>query len=157
MTTVAPSVRSILVALDECERAPLVFATGVMMARGLGAQLFIIRVLVIPPDIPPAAHTHPNRLEASIERDARADLRRLMESHPGVEYGPPIIIVAGDPWRHIVDTAKTFEVDLIIVGSRRHHGPLDRMLGTVAARVVNHADRNVLVVHEKGADRDTTS
>lgn len=55
MTSDAPSVRSILVALDESERAPLVFATGVMMARGLGAQLFVIRVLVIPPDIPPAA------------------------------------------------------------------------------------------------------
>jgi nucleotide-binding universal stress UspA family protein len=157
MTSAAPSVRSILVALDESERAPLVFATGVMMARGLGAQLFVIRVLVIPPDIPPAAHTHPKGLEASIERDARADLRRLMESHPGVEYGPPIVVVDGDPWRHIIDTAKTFEVDLIVVGSRRHHGRLDRVLGTVAARVVNHADRNVLVVHEKGADRNTAS
>ena len=157
MNSVAPSVRSILVALDESERAPLVFATGVMMARGLGAQLFVIRVLVIPPDIPPAAHTHPKGLEASIERDARADLRRLMESHPGVEYGPPIIIVAGDPWRHIIDTAKTFEVDLIVVGSRRHHGRLERVLGTVAATVVNHADRNVLVVQEKGVDRNTAS
>ena len=157
MTSVAPSVRSILVALDESERAPLVFATGVTMARGLGAQLFLIRVLVIPPDIPPAAHTHPDRLEASIERDARADLRTLMEAHPGVEYVPSIVIVAGDPWRNTLDTAKTFDVDLIVVGSRRHHGPVDRVLGTVAARVVNHADRNVLVVHEKGADRDTVS
>ena len=156
MTAIAPSVRSILVALDESERAPLVFETAVMMARGLGAQLFLIRVLVIPPDIPPAAHTQANGLDALIERGARAELLALMKAETRVQYGPAIVVV-GDPWRHIVNTAHTFDVDLIVVGSHRHHGRLDRALGTVAAKVVNHADRNVLVVHERGADRDKAS
>ena len=156
MTASMPSVRSILVALDESERAPLVFETAVMMARGLGAQVFLIRVLVIPPDIPPAAHTHPNGLEASMESEARADLLALMNSTSGVEFGPPIIFV-GEPWRNIVTTAHAIDVDLIVVGSHRHHGRLDRALGTVAAKVVNHADRNVLVVHRRGADREATS
>jgi nucleotide-binding universal stress UspA family protein len=31
---------------------------------------------------------------------------------------------------------------------------LDRVLGTVAAKVVNHADRNVLVVHERKRPQD---
>lgn len=154
MTGLAPSIRSILVALDESERAPLVFATAATMARALGAQLFLIRVLVIPPDIPPAAHVQPKGIEESLERDARAGLRALIESSPGIQHGPPIVIATGDPWRHIVDNARTFDVDLIVLGSRRHHGRLDRVLGTVAAKVVNHADRNVLVVLEKGADRD---
>src|SRR4029078_11833755 len=57
MTGIAPSVRSILVALDESVRAPLVFETAVMMARGLDAQLFLLCVLVIPPHIPPAPHS----------------------------------------------------------------------------------------------------
>jgi nucleotide-binding universal stress UspA family protein len=153
MTAIAPSVGSILVALDESERAPLVFETAVMMARGLRAQVHLIRVLVIPPDIPPAAHTHPNGVEAVIEGDARADLLALMNTTSGVQFGPPIIVV-GEPWRNIVSAARTFDVDLIVVGSHRHHGRLDRALGTVAAKVVNHADRNVLVVHERGAARD---
>ena len=38
-------------------------------------------------------------------------------------------------------------VDLIVVGNHRYHG-VERVLGTVASRVVNHADRNVLVVRE---------
>ena len=156
MTASMPSVRSILVALDESVRAPLVFETAVMMARSLDAQLFLIRVLVIPPDIPPAAHTHPNGLEASMESEARADLLALMNSTSGVEFGPPIIFV-GEPWRNIVTTAHAIDVDLIVVGSHRHHGRLDRALGTVAAKVVNHADRNVLVVHRRGADREATS
>lgn len=156
MTAIAPSVRSILVALDESVRAPLVFETAVMMARGLGAQLLLIRVLVIPPDIPPAAYTHPSGLEASIESEARADLVALMNSTSGVGFGPPMILV-GEPWRHIVSTAHTFDVDLIVVGSHRHHGRLDRAFGTVAAKVVNHADRNVLVVHRRGEDREVAS
>lgn len=151
-----PSIRSILVALDESERAGLVFATAVAMAEGLGAQVLLIRVLEVPPDIPPAAPTPPSGVEESLERGARAELQGLIESHPGVQYGSPIL-ATGDPWLHILRSARILDVDLIVVGSRRHHGRLERVLGTVAARVVNHADRNVLVVHEKGADRDAPS
>lgn len=151
-----PSICSILVALDESERAGLVFATAVAMAKGLGAQVFLIRVLEIPPDIPPAARTPPSGVEEALERDARAELQGLMESHPGVRFGSPTI-ATGDPWHYILRSARILDVDLIVVGSRRHHGRLERVLGTVAARVVNHADRNVLVVHEKGADRDAPS
>ena len=149
-----PSVRSILVALDESARAPVVFEAAVMMARSLGAHLILIRVLVIPPDIPPAARTYSNGLEVSMESAARADLLALINSSTGVEFGPPIIS-DGEPWRSIVSTAHNLDVDLIVVGSHRHHGPLYRALGTVASKVVNHADRNVLVVHQRGVSRES--
>jgi nucleotide-binding universal stress UspA family protein len=154
VTAAAPAVRSILVALDESARAGLVFATARLMAQALDAQLFLIRVLVIPPDIPAAAHTHPDGLEAHLERTTRAELHARMKEEPGVHFGPPIV-VTGDPWHRIVETAKTLDVDLIIIGSHRYHGRLDRALGTVAAKVVNHADRDVLVVNQRGVDRDT--
>jgi nucleotide-binding universal stress UspA family protein len=41
--------------------------------------------------------------------------------------------------------ARTVDVDLIVLGSHCYHG-LDRVLGTVAAKVVNRADRDVFVV-----------
>jgi hypothetical protein len=41
--------------------------------------------------------------------------------------------------------AKELDVDLIAIGSHGYPS-IDRLLGTVAAKVVNHADRNVLVV-----------
>ena len=117
------------------------------MAQSLGAQLFLIRALVVPPDIPPAAHTHPDGLEGKLEREARAELRALMTTTPTVAFGPPIV-VEGDPWRRILDVAQELDVDLIVAGSHRYHG-LDRVLGTTAAKLVNHADRNVLIVHER--------
>jgi nucleotide-binding universal stress UspA family protein len=154
MTAAPGSAQSILVALDESERAPFVFATAVMMARNLGAQLCPMRVLVFPPDIPPAAHTNPLGMEDLLLRDARSELHALMTGEPGVRYGPPVV-VPGDPWRQILETAVTLDVDLIVIGSHRHYGAFARALGTVASSVVNRADRNVLVVHQRGVNQTT--
>jgi len=147
MTAAVSTIRSMLVALDDSERAPLVLATASMMARGFGARLFPIRVVVPPLDIPAAAHTQPDGLETVLEKEARRDLHRLMEGEPIVQFGPAIVSV-GEPWRRILNVAKEFDVDLIVLGSHRYRG-LDRVLGTTAAKVANHADRNVLVVHER--------
>ena len=152
MTSSGPGVRSILAALDESTRAPGVFAAATEIARSFGGQLSLVRVLVIPPDIPPAAHTHPNGLEGKLERDARAELDALMQSAPDVAFGPPVV-VEGDPWRRILEVAKDLDVDLIVAGSHRYHG-MDRVLGTTAARLVNRADRNVLIVHDRGRSGD---
>ena len=153
MTEPVSPVDSILVALDESQRAPLVFATAAMLARRLDSHLFLIRVLVVPVDIPPAAHTQPDGLKSRFERQAREELQALMNAEPLVKYGPPLI-VEGEPWRQIVETAKVFDVDLIVIGSHRYHRRIERALGTVAAKVVNHADRDVLVVNERNADRE---
>jgi nucleotide-binding universal stress UspA family protein len=145
--TQTTSFSSILVALDESPRAPLVFATATMMARKLGAQVHLIRVLTAPPDIPPSAHRPSDVVEGLLERTARAELQAFMDGEPTVMFGP-LVLVEGDPWRRILDVSRDLDVDLIVMGSHRFHG-LERVLGTVAARVVNHADRNVLVVHER--------
>lgn len=139
------SVRSILAALDDSGRAPLVFETAVELATELNAELFLVRVLSVPPEIPAAAHSHPDHLEEQLDSEARAALHALMKGAPDVLFGPPVV-VQGDPWRRILDVARELDVDLIVLGSHRYHG-LDRLLGTVAAKVVNHADRNVFIVH----------
>jgi nucleotide-binding universal stress UspA family protein len=138
---------TILAALDDSQRAPLVMATAATMARAFGARLFLIRVLDVPPELPAAAHSRPDGLERALEAGARDDLRRLMDAEPGVDFGP-VTVVEGDAWRKILSTARALDVDLIVVGSHRYHG-LDRVLGTTAAKVANHASRNVLVVHER--------
>ena len=51
----------------------------------------------------------------------------------------------GTPWSAICDEAKKIKADLIVIGSHGY-GTLDRILGTTAAKVVNHAECSVLVV-----------
>ena len=142
-----PSFGSMLVALDESARAPLVFATATALARCAGAQVALIRVLTEPADIPPAAHIDLDHFGADLERITRAEFQRLMDAAPDVFFAAPVI-VDGDPWRRILEVGTRLNVDLIVMGSHRYHG-MERVLGTVASRVVNHADRNVLVVHER--------
>lgn len=135
---------SLLVALDDSPRAQLVFSTAAALARRTGARITLIRVLTEPADVPPAAHTEPDSLHADVERIVRTEFQRLIATAPDLEFASPVII-DGDPWRRLIEVGARLDVDLIVVGNHRHHG-VERVLGTVASRVVNHADRNVLVV-----------
>jgi nucleotide-binding universal stress UspA family protein len=54
-------------------------------------------------------------------------------------------VKVGIPWDAICQEAKRIHADLIIVGSHGY-GTLDRILGTTAAKVVNHAECSVMVV-----------
>jgi nucleotide-binding universal stress UspA family protein len=142
-----PPFRRLLVPLDDSAIAPIVFMTAMQMAKALEAQVHLLHVLTIEPDFPPAAHVKPNGLEAKLLSDAQTELRTWMASVTGVDFGPPQVSW-GEPWRQILDVARTIDVDLIVIGSHRHHG-MERVLGTVASKVVNHADRDVLVVHRR--------
>jgi nucleotide-binding universal stress UspA family protein len=61
-------------------------------------------------------------------------------------------VVVGAPWEAVCNAARTTAVDVIVIGSHGYSG-LDRLLGTTAARIVNHAPCSVLVVRES-TDRD---
>ena len=143
----AGSFRTLLVPLDGSEVAPAVFMTAVQMARVFDAQVHLLRVLTIDPAFPPAAHVRPDGLEPKLVADAQAELKKWMASVAGVTFGRALVVL-GDPWRQILDVARAINVDLIVMGSHRYHG-VDRILGTVSSKVVNHADRDVLVVHRR--------
>jgi len=53
----------------------------------------------------------------------------------------------GVPWETICEAAREKQADLVVIGSHGYRG-LDRLLGTTAAKVVNHAHCSVLVVRE---------
>jgi nucleotide-binding universal stress UspA family protein len=139
----------ILVAIDASERAPGVFDAAVAIARMAGARLYIMRVVTIPPEFPPAAAGTPtDPLVSRMAAHAMQDLSRLVAGGPhDVAIQPPIVRL-GTPWKTILETAEDRDVDLIIVGSHGYHG-WDRVLGTTAGKVANSAKRNVLVIHDQ--------
>lgn len=135
----------ILVALDETARRVQVFEAATQVARRSGAKVYLIRVLLVPPAIPPGAHTVPDGLEAKLVKATEADLQGLMATAPDIAFGAPLVLFDGVPWRRIVDAGQTLNVDLIVLGNHRHHG-LDRLFESVAGKVIAHTDRDVLVV-----------
>lgn len=149
----------ILVALDESERAPSVLQAAVEVARLAGAQLYVLRVVTVPPEFPPAAAGTPtDPLVTQMTAHALQELSRLMARAPVDALFQSPIVKPGTPWKVILETSEDLEIDLIVLGSHGYHG-WDRVLGTTAGKVANSATRDVLVVHRQkapGADQKGT-
>ena len=137
--------KRILVALDSSPRAPTVLAAADRLAGLTGAVLVAFRAVTVPPDMPRSLLSVTDlSLEEVLTRNARGDLERLTHDVPPARL-EKIVIEFATPWDGICRAAREQEADLIVIGSHGYGG-LDRLLGTTASKVVNHADRSVLVV-----------
>jgi nucleotide-binding universal stress UspA family protein len=77
-------------------------------------------------------------------RDTRRELERLALTVPA-ENLDGVATAVGRPWSAICRAARFYDADVVVIGSHGHEA-LDRVLGTTAAKVVNHADRSVFIV-----------
>lgn len=138
-------VKRILVALDGSPRAPKVLEAAKRLAELTGAKLVLYRAITVSPDLPREALVKTDlRLEDLLVANARTDLQQIA-AQIRRELVEQIVTTFATPWDGICRTAQEHDVDLIAIGSHGYGG-IDRLLGTVAAKVVNHADRNVLVI-----------
>jgi nucleotide-binding universal stress UspA family protein len=143
----------ILVGLDASPRSKLVLDAAVDLARKTSSKLVLFRAVGIPVELPPEAYAlPPDSLAELLEGEARKFLERESAAVPGELLGG-VKVAVGTPWQAICEAAKTENVDLVMIGSHGYQG-LDRLIGTTAAKVVNHADRSVLVV--RAAERLTS-
>lgn len=137
--------KRILVAVDASPRAPTVLAAAARLAELTGAKLVVFRAIGIPPELPSEVLARSDlRLEDVLARNASSDLEQLARGVPAAQI-EELVTAFATPWDGICRAAREHAADLIVIGSHGYHG-LDRILGTTASKVVNHADRNVLVV-----------
>ena len=135
-----------LVALDGSERAPLVLAAAADLARKTDAKLELLRVVGLPPEMPREVWKLDEALLLeNLKTQAYTEMTKLAEARAGELVAASRIEVGGPPWRAICDIARIAKADLVVIGSHGYGG-LDRVLGTTAAKVVNHAECSVLVV-----------
>ena len=137
----------ILVGVDASERAPGVLQRAISFARGTDARLFILRAVRVPIEFPiEALSMVPASLPSQLIAITQTGLDRFVQDVP-----PALLERAeariGTPWQVLCDTALEINADLVIIGSHGY-GMIDRLLGTTAARVVNHAPCSVLVVRD---------
>ncbi len=138
----------ILVALDGSSRAPAVLAAAHYLATRLEGTLVPLRAIVVPVDFSPAGVVEVgDPLAERMTAIAHGELASLLRAIPELETDAPVVRV-GQPWHVILEVAEELDVDLIVLGSHGYRG-WDRVLGTTAGKVVNLAQRNVLVVHER--------
>lgn len=59
-------------------------------------------------------------------------------------------MLTGDPRHALLDEARSWKADVIVVGSHGRSGMAKLLLGSVASHVVTHAPCSVLVVRQQG-------
>jgi nucleotide-binding universal stress UspA family protein len=140
--------KRILVCLDSSTRAPAVLAAARDLAVRTGAKLALFRVVGLPPEVDKEfLAVSPNEVVGQLQERAKEDLAKQAKDLPA-DLVEGIHVRIGTPWDAICTEAKELEVDVIVLGSHGYSG-LDRILGTTAGKVVNNADRSVLVVRPR--------
>lgn len=135
-----------LVCLDDSPRAPQVLAAAVDLASRTSAKLTLFRSVGIPGEIAQSDMIgfSPDDLPAQLLDAARSGLAPFEKQVPAAILAG-VAVKLGTPWDAICHEAEELGVDLVILGSHGYGG-LDRLLGTTAAKVVNHARCSVMVV-----------
>lgn len=137
--------KRILVALDASPRAPMVLAAAVDFARRAGAKPRLLRCVGLPPELPTSVWAiPPAQVTEAFLATAKREIEEASSSVPP-ELLDGSFAQVGVAWDAICAAAREHDVDLVVIGAHGY-GLLDRLLGTTAAKVVDHADRSVLVV-----------
>lgn len=135
----------ILVGLDGSPRAPHVLAAAIDLAQRTGAKLHLYRAVAVPRELPPIALSMaPGEVAALMQGLASEELAELARAAPAAVIADRRVSLAV-PWQGVCEAAHLAHADLIVIGSHGYSG-LDRVLGTTAAKIVNHAEVSVLVV-----------
>jgi nucleotide-binding universal stress UspA family protein len=134
-----------LVALDNSPRAPSVLAAAIRLSKATASKLILFRAVGLPGELPFEAYAMPPEgvIDILKQRAQRELAQTATAIPPGIEFESRVDI--GTAWQAICDVAKEVDAAAIVLGSHGYSG-IDRLLGTTAARVVNHADRAVIVV-----------
>jgi nucleotide-binding universal stress UspA family protein len=138
----------ILVATDFGEGASRALDVAMTLAAKFESKLTLLHAYTIPA----SGYDYATGLLWPIDdlsRAARAELdgalRKAKERYPNIEG----VVVCGDPWSEILDTAERSGADLIVMGTHGRRGLSRVLLGSVAEKVVRLSPIPVLTVSSK--------
>jgi nucleotide-binding universal stress UspA family protein len=135
----------IVVGHDGSAQAAQVLSTAVALASQLHARLWLVRAVGLPTHVPEEAlHMSPDAFAEHLRGGEERQLRDAIAHVPAALIAGVVVDLAS-PWQLVCEQGKAQQALMIVIGSHGH-GRLDRLLGTTAAKVVDHADRSVLVV-----------
>jgi len=149
--TPPPPYGHLLLATDFSPHADLATLRAVELAGRYGAKISIVHVLdnmILYDDFTDPIPFDQVGLYQELEDSSRQLLQKLADSLPK-ELDITTHLLNGNPGHEILDFAAEQEVDLVVLGSHGRRG-LERLLGSVAAKIVKQADCDVLTVHLQG-------
>jgi nucleotide-binding universal stress UspA family protein len=143
-----PSLQHILCPVDFSKNAADAMQYAGALAQRFGAALTILHAVYDPLDITCSHIPHPpmeqlrEELVHQAEHALQGVVRRTLGSLPRVAA----IVVAGPPFRQIVQYAREHAVDLIVMGTQGRSGLDHLIMGSTAERVERHAPCPVISI-----------
>jgi nucleotide-binding universal stress UspA family protein len=142
--------RNVVVGTDGSETAEMAVRHAGRLAGVFGARLVVVTAFQPTGDRLAESHQAPDEIRWMLTDRGQADERAVRGRHLAVEEGAGRVViqsVAAEPADAIVDAARDFDADLIVVGSKGLTSPARFVLGAVANTVSHHAPCDVLIVH----------
>jgi universal stress protein F len=141
--------KTILVALDGSPREPAVLRHAIELAARTGGQVHLCHAVTIPIGLPDAVWSVPlAQLDATLVADAERRMREAGAPHGSAIAGMHVRI--GQAADVVVALAKELAVELVVIGAHGY-GPIERLIGTTASKIVHRAPCSVLVVRSEPA------
>lgn len=140
------AMKRILVGLDGSSRSAFVLEQAIAIARAQNAKVTLMRAVKVPHELSVEMRSTWMAFEQAMFEDATADLVRWGNRVPADMLDGTAVDI-GTPWDAICRKATELHATMIVIGSHGYGG-LDRLLGTTAGKVVNHADCSVMVVRD---------
>ncbi len=146
---------SIVVGTDGSETAARAVGQAAGLAAADGARLVIVTAYTpgagrsgdVAPDAVPDDLRHV--LTDRVQAESLAQSGRQLAADTGATR-VSVQALEGDPSEVLLETAKEFAADLIVVGSKGLTSHAHFILGSVAASVAHHAPCDVLIAHTTG-------
>ena len=135
----------ILVAHDGSAHADKALAEASRMAVQMGAE---VTIMTVAPDLclTEVSDSECKMITESLLSEAEGAMKKVAAELATRGVPAEIVIKDGHPAEMIIDTAKEIGADLIVVGSHGRHGAKRFFLGSVSAKVVEHAPCHILVI-----------
>lgn len=126
--------KNIIVATDLSARSDRALDRAEILAKQYAATLHVVHVI-------------DEELPTSIAEMQQKNGTSLLEKQlAGRDTEATIHFVFGDPWKTILELSKKLDADLVVLGTHRALGVLERFRGTTVARVSAATTKPLLVV-----------
>lgn len=143
-------IQNILVAVDFSDYSQAALSYATFLAESFGATLTLVHAVepyVYPEDL--SAGFTLEEIDARWMQKQKDKLETLRQT---VKEGIPasVVVTMGCAWNRIIGAAKSWNADLIVIGTHGRTGLKHALMGSTAEKVVRHATCPVMVVHLPG-------
>lgn len=143
-----PAQQLVVVGVDGSESSKAALRWAADYAASVGARLDVITAWHLP-----STFTGPGYIPATF--DLEVDYQKVLEQVVDEVFGAErpsflrLVVREGGAAQLLIEASK--DADLVVVGSRGHGGFAGLLLGSVSAKLAEHAKCPVLIMHGPGA------